>query len=667
MYLKKIVYRNVGPLKNVNIEPGFNEKDMPKPLVLVGENGSGKTTFLSNIIDSFYEFAGSVFSNVRKNDEETNFTTQYYKSISSYQITVGEKYLYSYILYDDNKNNMEYLFKSGDLDVKHFKAECDVLNKDKIGWNTIGNYKSALINSQEEIEKIFQKDVICSFSPIRYDKPVWMGNKYYELSQSAHVFISDFWKGKLKNPVSAEATVDSIIQWLLDVIVDSRPDVIANGNQINLDGVNIMDLPLLSQARDNIERIMSSIIGEEIKFRLNYRNRGADRFRVVRKNTNEVIAPTLNSLSTGQLALFNLFATVVKYADYNDINKSVKLEDITGIVVIDEVELHLHSILQTDVLPRLIKLFPRVQFIITTHAPLFVLGMEDEYGDDGFDIYELPDANKITAERFSEFNRAYSYYKNTIKYENELREAINETEKTLVITEGTSDWKHLKAAYNRLKNNEYYKEIFENLDFDFLEYEPTKSKSDAEHKYDMGANALCNMCETCAKLPRNNKLIFIADRDVEKVNKKLLGENEEYKKWGNGVYSFLIPIPNFRNETPNVSIEHLYTDDEIKTEHSENGIKRRLFMGNEFDDIGRNSELGKLCLKRDLCGPESISIIDGSSGSKVTGMVNDQEINYALSKNKFAECVLNGSGDFSKFDFKEFIPIFKTIKEICNE
>ena len=317
-------------------------------------------------------------------------------------------------------------------------------------------------------------------------------------------------------------------------------------------------------------------------------------------------------------------------------------------------------------MPKLIKLFPKVQFIITTHAPLFVLGMNKEFGDD-FDIYELPDANKITPERFSEFNRAYSYYKNTTKYETELREAIDEREKTLIVTEGTSDWKHLKAAYNRLKDNENYKEIFENLDFDFLEYEPINSDSDTDYKYDMGSTALCNMCETCAKLPRKQKLIFIADRDVEKVNKKLSESEKEYKKWTDGVYSFILPIPEFRKDTPNISIEHLYTDEEIKTECIENGIKRRLFMGNEFDDRGINVEKDRLCTKKELCGPNSISIIDGSSKSRVSGLANDKDINFALSKNKFAEYVLNGSDDFSEFDFKEFIPIFKTIKKICDE
>ena len=40
-----------------------------------------------------------------------------------------------------------------------------------------------------------------------------------------------------------------------------------------------------------------------------------------------------------------------------------------GIVLIDEVEQHLHPAWQQTVLPRLMDIFPNVQFIVTTHSP----------------------------------------------------------------------------------------------------------------------------------------------------------------------------------------------------------------------------------------------------------------------------------------------------------
>lgn len=43
-----------------------------------------------------------------------------------------------------------------------------------------------------------------------------------------------------------------------------------------------------------------------------------------------------------------------------------------GIVMIDEVELHLHPTLQQEILQRLQKTFPKIQFIVTTHSPLVI-------------------------------------------------------------------------------------------------------------------------------------------------------------------------------------------------------------------------------------------------------------------------------------------------------
>lgn len=46
--------------------------------------------------------------------------------------------------------------------------------------------------------------------------------------------------------------------------------------------------------------------------------------------------------------------------------------DSNGIVLIDEIELHLHPTLQQEILIRLQKTFPKIQFIVTTHSPLVI-------------------------------------------------------------------------------------------------------------------------------------------------------------------------------------------------------------------------------------------------------------------------------------------------------
>ena len=56
------------------------------------------------------------------------------------------------------------------------------------------------------------------------------------------------------------------------------------------------------------------------------------------------------------------------YPDYTEEAINAILER-SGIVLIDEIELHLHPQWQREVLPALQKTFPNIQFIITTHSP----------------------------------------------------------------------------------------------------------------------------------------------------------------------------------------------------------------------------------------------------------------------------------------------------------
>ena len=53
------------------------------------------------------------------------------------------------------------------------------------------------------------------------------------------------------------------------------------------------------------------------------------------------------------------------------------LQDIFGIVLIDEVDTHLHPKWQWNVLNALHETFPNVQFIVTTHAPIVIASCKD--------------------------------------------------------------------------------------------------------------------------------------------------------------------------------------------------------------------------------------------------------------------------------------------------
>lgn len=79
----------------------------------------------------------------------------------------------------------------------------------------------------------------------------------------------------------------------------------------------------------------------------------------------------LSSLSSGiKIAVGLVVDLVSRIARANPrVGAEDLLQRASGIVLIDEVDLHLHPTWQQRVLPQLRRVFPRIQFIVTTHSP----------------------------------------------------------------------------------------------------------------------------------------------------------------------------------------------------------------------------------------------------------------------------------------------------------
>src|SRR5262249_52894941 len=61
-----------------------------------------------------------------------------------------------------------------------------------------------------------------------------------------------------------------------------------------------------------------------------------------------------------------------------DRNEITSLSELKGIVIIDEIELHLHPKYQKSFPQALSALFPNIQFIVSTHSPIVLLGVPKE-------------------------------------------------------------------------------------------------------------------------------------------------------------------------------------------------------------------------------------------------------------------------------------------------
>ena len=72
------------------------------------------------------------------------------------------------------------------------------------------------------------------------------------------------------------------------------------------------------------------------------------------------------TLSMGYAAVFDIIGDLIMRME------SKRRYDLEGLVLIDEIETHLHVDLQKKIVPILTRLFPNIQFVLTTHSP-FIL------------------------------------------------------------------------------------------------------------------------------------------------------------------------------------------------------------------------------------------------------------------------------------------------------
>ena len=87
-------------------------------------------------------------------------------------------------------------------------------------------------------------------------------------------------------------------------------------------------------------------------------------------NQTELYYPSIFNISAGEACIITLFGEVLHQVDVLG-----KYSNISGIVIIDEVDKHLHIRLQKEILPRLFDLFPNIQFILSSHSPFVSMGL----------------------------------------------------------------------------------------------------------------------------------------------------------------------------------------------------------------------------------------------------------------------------------------------------
>lgn len=130
---------------------------------------------------------------------------------------------------------------------------------------------------------------------------------------------------------------------------------------------------------------------------------------VMMKGEDQVV---VNRLSSGEKAMFALVSDLARRLIIANEYKPNPLEG-NGIVLIDEIDLHLHPSWQRKVIPQLQKIFPNLQFIVTTHSPLVISTVDREC------ILILSNGKALSAISFSKGRDATSLLSDYFGIENE--------------------------------------------------------------------------------------------------------------------------------------------------------------------------------------------------------------------------------------------------------
>ncbi len=394
-FITSIHIEKVRHLTGIDIKLSENER---KHLILTGKNGSGKTSVLTAIKDFF-----RVFDDV--NYDEIMY---YPQSISASLKRIS--------MYENDINMTE---NSKSSRIRELRRTIILIQ------STLDKYYKGLkvdFNSQSDIYmKYINGDFILAYFDAKRFSSIEMPSSVEKIS------------------LQERNSIDNLLSPLfVKYLVDLKTQQAFAKNENDLKEVEKITLWF-----DNFEKSLKSLFEDEnLRLDFDYKNYNFS----IRQSGRELFG--FDALSDGYSAFLNILMDLILRMEYKRSGKY----DIEGIVLIDEIETHLHIALQKKILPFLTSFFPRVQFIVTTHSPFVLNSIKNAV------IFDLE--NQLQVEDLS----AYSYegivegYFKADMYSDEVKEKLKRYEELV-----------MKAAKNEDENDEmiglrfYLKEVPEGL------------------------------------------------------------------------------------------------------------------------------------------------------------------------------------------------------------
>lgn len=314
VYLTSIKVNKIFHLENIFIELDPQEK---KHLILTGKNGSGKTSLLNCLADFLQKIKEDPALGFLKYRENLRYWEQKFQA--------------------GNESQSTEIIHNAELSIKSLQNSINsVFGKVELKFNDI----------YEISRRISHQDFILS---------------YYSATRKTKVIVP---KNPDKPNLSPYINIkDSKIEEFLKFLVDLKVQEALARNEGQTDvGDDIKNW--FAGFTTILENLFE---GDRISLDFNYK----DYSFTINQNGRQF---GFNELSDGYSAIIDIVADlIIKMQDQNSLTRAYEKE---GIVLIGEVETHLHLKLQRLILPTLTQIFPNIQFIVSTHSP-FVLSSLD--------------------------------------------------------------------------------------------------------------------------------------------------------------------------------------------------------------------------------------------------------------------------------------------------
>ncbi len=154
---------------------------------------------------------------------------------------------------------------------------------------------------------------------------------------------------------------------------------------------------------------------------------------------------SFNELSDGYSSVIYIVSDLILRMDKNWLfDDKISQYDYQGIVLIDELETHLHIELQKKILPFLTEFFPGLQFIVTTHSPYILNSISNAKA---YDLERHVELENLSV--FSSDDLAEGYFE-ADEYSNELKKQLERYEE-LCLKKDLTEEEHAQRAELRIK------------------------------------------------------------------------------------------------------------------------------------------------------------------------------------------------------------------------